>query len=413
MKSVKILLLVAAVWSGLNFAFAQTWTQTSTPNEEYVSVASSADGSRLVALGIYPANLICSSTNSGAAWITNTMPLETDYGGWSSIASSADGTKLVGTEFNVIWVSTNAGITWSSNDVAGGLFFRSAAISADGSELVAVAGLNSPGPIYTSTNSGASWTQTTAPTNLWTSVASSADGSKLVAVAESGTTYLTNGNVIYTSTDAGLTWTLTGAPTNNTWVTVASSADGSKIVAASQFAYVPSPGNGGIYTSTDSGMTWTSNNVTKTRWQSVAPSADGSKLVAVADVGQGGWIYTSTNSGATWASNNAPNYSWTSVASSADGNKLIAAPAGDQSSRPAPIYISQTTPTPQLNITPSNTNLALSWIIPSTNFVLQQSSDLISWANLTNTPALNLTNLQNQVMLSPSNSSAFYRLKTP
>jgi hypothetical protein len=32
---------------------------------------------------------------------------------------------------------------------------------------------------------------------------------------------------------------------------------------------------------------------------------------------------------------------------------------------------------------------------------------------MTNQPVLNLTNLQNEVMLSPSSSSGFYRLKTP
>jgi hypothetical protein len=65
-----------------------------------------------------------------------------------------------------------------------------------------------------------------------------------------------------------------------------------------------------------------------------------------------------------------------------------------------------------MNITPTNGNYTLSWTVPSTNFVMQQSSNLISWSNVTNTPALNLTNLQNQVMLSPSNSSGFYRLST-
>jgi hypothetical protein len=50
--------------------------------------------------------------------------------------------------------------------------------------------------------------------------------------------------------------------------------------------------------------------------------------------------------------------------------------------------------------------------VPSTNFVLQQNPDLtaIGWENLTNTPVLNLTNLQNEVILSPSNSSGFFRL---
>jgi hypothetical protein len=66
-----------------------------------------------------------------------------------------------------------------------------------------------------------------------------------------------------------------------------------------------------------------------------------------------------------------------------------------------------------LNLTPANGNLKFSWIVPSTNFVMQQSSDLGSWTDMTNAPALNLTNLQNEVILSPIGSSGFYRLKTP
>jgi hypothetical protein len=57
MKPVKILSLIAAVWCGANFAFGQTWTQTSAPITNWVSVASSADGIKLVATvyggGIY------------------------------------------------------------------------------------------------------------------------------------------------------------------------------------------------------------------------------------------------------------------------------------------------------------------------------------------------------------------------
>jgi hypothetical protein len=73
------------------------------------------------------------------------------------------------------------------------------------------------------------------------------------------------------------------------------------------------------------------------------------------------------------------------------------------------IYTWQTTPAPQLNLAASSTNLFLSWIVPSTNFVLQQSPDLISWEDVTNTTTLNLTNLQNQITLLPANSS-FFRL---
>ena len=66
-----------------------------------------------------------------------------------------------------------------------------------------------------------------------------------------------------------------------------------------------------------------------------------------------------------------------------------------------------------MQITPTNGNLALSWFVPTTNFVLQQSADLSSWTDLTNQPVLNLTNLQNEVSLPFSGSGGFYRLKTP
>ena len=76
------------------------------------------------------------------------------------------------------------------------------------------------------------------------------------------------------------------------------------------------------------------------------------------------------------------------------------------------IYTSQTTPAPQLNLTPSPTNFTLGWTVPSTNFVLQQSTDLTSWGNVTNLPVLNCTNLQHQVTLPLNGDYGFYRLAT-
>jgi hypothetical protein len=77
--------------------------------------------------------------------------------------------------------------------------------------------------ICTSTNSGATWTQTSAPHYAWTSLASSTDGTRLVAVA--------NGGVFYTSTNSGDTWASANAPAEY-WQAVACSADGTKVVAA-------------------------------------------------------------------------------------------------------------------------------------------------------------------------------------
>jgi hypothetical protein len=206
---------------------------------------------------------------------------------------------------------------------------------------------------------------------------------------------------IYTSADSGNTWTSNNMP-NEEWSCVASSADGSTLAAVAF--------DGVIYTSTNSGNIWISNNVPNQRWSSVAMSADGSKLAAVAFVPiypYNGAIYTSADSGNTWISNNVPNQRWSSAASSADGSKLVATVFSGG------IYTLYSTPAPQLNITPSDTNVLLSWLVPSINFVMQQSSDLGSWTDMTNTPVLNLTNLQNEVILSPASDNVFYRLKTP
>jgi len=387
---------------------AQTWTPARVPGEDWKAVAMSADGSRLIA-GAAGSNY-CLSTDAGSTWTTNTEPQTgSENGSWVSIASSADGTVHAGVNFNAIWVSTNSGNSWLSNSVPGATFLGSVALSADGNKLVAAVGLpdnySVSGLIYISTNWGVTMTPTMAPTNNWTSVASSADGNRLVAV----TAFPNGGGLIFASTNAGLTWAgLPGAPTNNNWSAVAMSADGSKLVAASAVAFVPGEIFGGIYTSTDFGMTWRSNSVPGAQWQSVASSADGSRLIAAA-VDPPGMIYTSTNSGATWISNTVPNYYWMAVALSADGNEMLAAPDGSA----APLYLSQSTPSPRLEITAGSNRFVLSWTIPSTHFVLQESADLFSWTAVTNTPVPNFTNLQDQVTLPASSNGSFFRLVTP
>ena len=157
---------------------------------------------------------------------------------------------------------------------------------------------------------GVNWTaQTGSGSRNWWSVASSADGTKLVAVVDLGQ--------IYTSPDSGVTWTAHGITTN--WYSVASSADGTKLAAVVN--------NGQIYTSTDSGTNWTAQTGSGSRnWWSIASSADGTKLVAVVDIGQ---IYTSPDSGVTWTARASSQF-WDSVASSADGTKLVAVDAFGQ-----------------------------------------------------------------------------------
>ena len=381
-----------SVVSMFNSAFGQTWIQqTNAPINNWIGIASSADGTKVVAAAaesvvnaqpVYQG--IYASTNSGLSWSLTGAPITN----WTAVASSADGNKLVaaGGVFQ-IYISFDSGASWSTNTTTTPGPIASIVSSADGMSLVAL--FKDPrvwwSLICLSTNTGTSWTQAIVPKSIWEAVASSADGHKLIAV----------GSTIYTSTNSGTTWVSSNVTIQN-WKAVASSADGNRFLAA---VY-----GGGIYISTNSGIDWTQTNAPNTGWQAVASSADGSRSVAAV---YGGGIYISTNSGINWTQTDAPNFNWKAVASSADGNQFVAVAYGGG------IWTYQTTPAPQLNLTPSPTNIAISWLIPSTNFVLQQSSDLISWSSITDTPTLNLTNLNNELSISPTNSTGFYRLSTP
>ena len=63
----QITLILCGLFPAVNSAFAQTWTQTSAPYATWFSVASSADGSKLVAAAINAGNsdlgFISTSTN--------------------------------------------------------------------------------------------------------------------------------------------------------------------------------------------------------------------------------------------------------------------------------------------------------------------------------------------------------------
>lgn len=203
------------------------------------------------------------------------------------------------------------------------------------------------GGIYTSTNSGFEWTQTSAGNRYWTAIASSADGTKLAAAWM--------GDGIYRSTDSGASWTQTSAPRAN-WYRIASSADGTKL-AAGTWA-------GGIYISTDSGLMWTQTSAPTANWQCIACSADGTKLAAVV-AGVGIWTAQAT---------------------------ILAA-------RP-----------PRLAVTKSGSGATVSWPYPSTGWALQQNSNL-STTNWTCSGFTVTTNASDCSLTIPAAAgSLFFRL---
>jgi photosystem II stability/assembly factor-like uncharacterized protein len=391
MKSSRILPVIVFVLDGLfaavNSVSAQTWTQTSAPTNLWYSVASSADGNKLVAAmgGQFWTGPIYTSTNAGTTWTLTVAPSQH----WMCVASSADGNKLAAAvSEGGIYTSTDAGATWNTNNLASQNWL-SIASSADGLKLAAVL---STSLVYLSTDGGATWTSNTTPVTDLRCVVSSADGTRLVASDNVGR--------IVSSTNSGVTW-IQPASLGGNVSSLAASADGRKLLALSTLLSGMILG----YSSTNSGNNWTSNGLPLANsWQTAASSADGTKLV----VGSGKHgIYSSTDSGSDWHSNDIPNLVWQAVASSADGNRLVAVAWNNG------IWTAQTAPVPALNLMPTNGNLKLSWVVPSTNFLLQQSFDLSSWTVVTNPPVLNLTDLQEEVVLSPTNNTGFYRFKTP
>jgi hypothetical protein len=349
--------------------YGGSWTPTSAPSAPWVSVASSADGTRLVAVvgGDIPSiaagdRSIYVSADSGATWNRCAVP-PNDWGG---VASSADGITLIavaGGYGNILW-----------------------------------GGYASPGPIYLSHDSGATWQQTSAPSNYWGAVACSANAMTIVVGGVVAPTFLSmdrgatwapvglgfEGNGLACSAESSAivagtfismnsgsswdyiggdngygvgpmcissdgakvfepaygTWPYTGpwrlssAPSGH-WLSIAASADGVTLAAADGYAAA-------IYLSTNSGVSWLQTSAPSNDWSVVALSGDGKRLIAAPGSydGGNGPIFTSVDSGSSWARTSSPSNYWGAVAASTDGAVLIAAATG-YDGKSHPLFVSQ------------------------------------------------------------------------
>lgn len=120
-------MILGGLLGAANSTFAQTWVTNGAATSTYVSIAASADGTKLIAGG----TLVFLSTNSGATWVSNNLANQ------CQVTISADGTKMVGIGGSTIVVSTNSGTTWTTNgSLTGGA--TTLVASADGSKLIAV-----------------------------------------------------------------------------------------------------------------------------------------------------------------------------------------------------------------------------------------------------------------------------------
>ncbi|HXB59264.1 MAG TPA: sialidase family protein [Candidatus Acidoferrales bacterium] len=390
---------------------AQAWKLTTAPAEVWRSLACSTNATRLIASsddGTFE------SLDGGFTWLfLSSTPS-------ASVACSADGTKIIASGPGSVYTSPDSGVTWQQHALTTNDQYYVAS-SASGTNLVAVGFAGNLGSIYFSTNSGATWALPAGPTNfwlgnIWSSVASSADGTRLVAAAESSdvnSTFLPG--PIYTSTNSGATWTLSGAP-SNVWYSVACSADGTRLVAAAYAGPSQVGGTGFIYTSADAGVTWTNVSPSTNYWLSVASSASGSNLIAVSLFDQSpenpGVIWRSTNAGANWSEDPFTGY-FNSAASSADGTKLAVTAIAQyqiytlgEPGATAPAVL------PALSLTPAGNQLSLTWgVSNAAGFRLFSTPNLAppaTWSLVTNLPTLGTNQIQ--VQLSPSSPDQFFRL---
>ena len=241
----------------------------------YRAVAMSADGLRITVvakapipggcpIGVpCPAEGVFNSSDGGVTWVGS------DLGGtnrdWVAVASSSDGTKLVGAiGGGQILTSSDSGVTWTPRESA--RFWLDVASSADGTKLVASV---NGGGLYTSSNSGVTWTARP-QTGTFDSLTSSADGTRLAAADYSG-------GKLWLSADSGVTWT--AATVLNGWTSVSMSSDGSKLVACAD----GSVSNSGVWVSSDFGSTWTKAvGVSSRAYDTVRLSGDGTKYLLLA-----------------------------------------------------------------------------------------------------------------------------------
>ena len=269
-----------------------TLTKTAFTWRDWVSIASSSDGTKWVAVNenSFYGNKVLRSTDSGATWTE--LGLNTSV---HKIASSSDGTKLAVTTDNHIWTSADSGNNWTEQtNSPSGLY--EIASSSDGSKLVAC---KWNGYICTSDDYGVSWVQRY-ESKGWVSIAMSSNGQII---------YATDRGYIYKSIDGGATWDNLG--TSGTWY-LATSANGLIVLAS------------GLKISTDGGLNWSTKlSELGENWKGVAVSSDGSVMAAVTYGNQR--IYTSIDGGVTWITKNdaIETGNLISVRLSADGAKIV------------------------------------------------------------------------------------------
>ena len=159
----------------------RSWLPATNLDRYWLAITCSSDGSKMAAQAIGDIVVPLVSTNYGETW-ESTAPLLNQSG---SLASTAEGNKLMLAGGTGFYVSTNWGLTWFSTNHQAPVYGNIPMVcSANGSLILSCGGVGFEGGLYTSTNFGSTWISNNVSPEVWTAFASSADGNKLVAIAE-------------------------------------------------------------------------------------------------------------------------------------------------------------------------------------------------------------------------------------
>lgn len=302
----------------------RTWTQRNAAgNGAWQALATSQDGSIIVA-GQNTANTLLSrSTDGGATWGTLSGSAHT-FDAWSAAATSSDGSVIAaagGLGGTDIAVSTNSGSTWAFHNLSGNTNNMGVvAMSGSGAKILAADNTDITPVAYLSTNSGASFAPAyTGPggeANSNAVVAISRDGGTMVFGWYSNTSFDSD---LLISTNNGVSWS-TIAPSNQAvWSGVAISVDGS-IISVVDLA-TPNI----MFRSTDAGANWTQLATPVTLVLGTC-SDNGMTLAATDAAGGSSLLYISEDGGATWdAQTPTPGPdTWLGTAVSGDASKIVA-----------------------------------------------------------------------------------------
>lgn len=264
----------------INEGFSIAYCETSPANIAILG-SSSNDGT---------GTILATSTNSGTAWTTRTLPSGVKLGRIAISATNPD--KMVyiaGGTGGAVYYSTNRGNSWTASTGAptGAVAaidvwskdFSLAADCVDGDRFY----IYKTGYLYESVNGGATWTQKNA-------TAIPNKNSYLFVAARPGTAgevwVSLDGNGLYKTTNGGTTFTKVTALTTSTAFAFGAPASGSSTPTV--YSYGTVSGIKGMYRSTDLGTNWDQINGSQTFPAGVKGIAGDRQVFGRIYVGTGG-----------------------------------------------------------------------------------------------------------------------------